>query len=248
MMGILILLFVGFQRIWHLSYIRADAMICGILRVHLLPASTTFWRYLHSMTIIQSQSLLRLSGPLRERVWRLCAYRPMTVTVNIDTTVSTVYGQTEGMGKMPNKKHLGKPSLRPVLCFLGETREFLCGSQRRGYTMSGADIARLIGQFRGLVPTCVRQIRVHGDGEFMAIECIKACENAGHPFTFANRRCTKDALLDSWTSLNTSIIGEDWRAWPHNSQRSSSCTKFCARTHSGNKSLGKNRHTSSAKV
>jgi hypothetical protein len=36
-------------------------MMCGILRVAVLPAVSTFWRYLRSLTIIQSASLVRLA-------------------------------------------------------------------------------------------------------------------------------------------------------------------------------------------
>ena len=42
--GILMLLFIGFQRLWHFTYVRRDPMLCGILRVKLLPAVSTFWR------------------------------------------------------------------------------------------------------------------------------------------------------------------------------------------------------------
>ncbi len=89
--GILMLLFIGFQRLWHFTYVGRDPMLCGILRVKALPAVSTFWRYLRSLSIVQSQSLLRLGGVLRQQVWELCEYRPRRVTVNIDTTVSTVY-------------------------------------------------------------------------------------------------------------------------------------------------------------
>ena len=34
-LGILMLMFIGFNRIWHFIYIRLDAMLCGILRVQL---------------------------------------------------------------------------------------------------------------------------------------------------------------------------------------------------------------------
>ena len=42
MVGILMLLFIGFNRIWHFAYIRLDAMLCGFFRVTRLPAATTF--------------------------------------------------------------------------------------------------------------------------------------------------------------------------------------------------------------
>jgi hypothetical protein len=128
-LGMLMLLFIGFQRLGHFAYVRTDAMVCGVLRVGVLPAVSTFWRYLTSLGIVQSASLLRLGAALRARVWTLCAYAPRRVTVNIDTTVATVYGAIEGARKGHNTKHRGKKGLRPVLCFLDETREYLCGTQ-----------------------------------------------------------------------------------------------------------------------
>ena len=57
--GFLALLFIGFQRLGHFEFIRQDPMVCGALRVARLPAATTFWRYLRSLGIVQSQSLRR---------------------------------------------------------------------------------------------------------------------------------------------------------------------------------------------
>lgn len=188
-LGILLLLFIGFQRLGHFAYVRADPMVCGVLRVAVLPAVTTFWRYLRALTIVQSAALLRLGAALRARVWALCAYRPTRVTVNIDTTVSTVYGAIEGARKGHNTKHRGKKGLRPVLCFLAETREYLCGSQRRGETITMREVARQIRQFRKLLPLYVRAVRIHGDGEFIGWESVKACQDEGFEFTFGNKRC-----------------------------------------------------------
>ena len=114
LLGILMLLFIGFQRLGQFVYIQTDAMICGIMKVAVLPVVSTFWRYLRSLTIIQSESILRLNGALREKAWEKCGYRPRRVTVNIDTTVSTVYGEIEGARKGHNPKHRGKKALRPV--------------------------------------------------------------------------------------------------------------------------------------
>jgi hypothetical protein len=188
-LGLLLLLFIGFQRRGHFAYVRADAMVCGVLRVAVLPAVSTFWRYLQSLTIVQSAALLRLGAALRVRVGALCAYRPTRVSVNLDTTVSTVYGAIEGARKGHNTKHRGKKGLRPVLCFLAETREYLCGSQRRGETITMREVARQIRQFRALLPAYVREVRVHGDGEFIGWESVQACRDEGFQFTFGNKRC-----------------------------------------------------------
>ena len=188
-LGLLMLLFIGFQRLGHFAYVRADPMVCGVLRVARLPAVSTFWRYLMSLTIVQSAALLRLGAALRATVWALCAYRPLRVTVDIDTTVSTVYGAIEGARKGHNTKHRGKKGLRPVLCFLAETREYLCGSQRRGETITTREVARQIRQFRPLLPSYVTAVRVHGDGEFIGWESVEACLAEQFEFTFGNKRC-----------------------------------------------------------
>src|SRR3990172_8544319 len=163
-LGILMRLFIGFQRLGHFAYVRYDAMVCGLLRVAALPAVSTFWRYLRSLSIVQSAALLRLGAVLRATVWVLCEYRPARVTVNIDTTVSTVYGAIEGARKGHNPKHRGKKGLRPVLCFVAETREYLCGTQRRGGTMNNREGARQIRQFRRLLPEGGQRVRGPGDG------------------------------------------------------------------------------------
>jgi hypothetical protein len=70
--GILMLLFIGFNRLWHFTYIRLDAMLCGFFRLTKLPVATTFWRYVDSLGINQANAFLNILSTLRERVWQLC--------------------------------------------------------------------------------------------------------------------------------------------------------------------------------
>ena len=209
-LGMLMMLFIGFQRLGHIAYVRTDAMVCGVLRVKALPVVSTFWRSLTSLGIMQSASLLRLGADLRAKVWALCKYAPRRVTVNIDTTVATVYGETEGARKGHNTKHRGKKGLRPVLCFIEETREYLCGTQRRGETISSEEVARQIQQFRKQRPECVKEIRVRGDGEFIGWESIKACLNEGFVFTFGNKRCAPPFPASGWYRHGAYEYNECW--------------------------------------
>ena len=59
-LGIIMLMFIGFNRIWHFVYIRLESMLCGIFRVSKLPAASTYWRYLDSLGINQAKSILRV--------------------------------------------------------------------------------------------------------------------------------------------------------------------------------------------
>jgi hypothetical protein len=121
--GILMLLFIGFNRLWHFSYIRFDSVLCGILNVVCLPAASTWWRYLDSLGINQAVFLLNIMRRLREGVWQFCVIDLKKVKVDINTTVETVYGDQQGARIGHNPRQRGKKGYRPVLAFIHETRE-----------------------------------------------------------------------------------------------------------------------------
>ena len=56
--GILVLLFIGFTRLWHFQYIQTDPMVCALFGVERLPHATTYWRYVASLGINQGKSML----------------------------------------------------------------------------------------------------------------------------------------------------------------------------------------------
>ncbi len=182
--GCLSLLFIGFQRLGQFVYIRNDAMLCGYLQVASLPVVSTFWRYLKSLGINQSRRLLNIGAVLRDRVWQAAKITYTTIHLNIDTTVTTVYGNIEAARKGHNPKHRGKKGLRPVLIFIDETKEYLCGSQRRGETISAKEAAQKIVESRLYLPNSVKRVVMRGDGEFISGETIEACEQVRYDYIF----------------------------------------------------------------
>ena len=198
MAGILMLLFIGFNRIWHFVYIRLDAMLCGFFRLTRLPAATTFWRYVDSLGINQGKSLLKVMSILRERVWQLCDIGLIQIRVNMDSTVETVYGNQQGARKGHNTKHRGKKGLRPILCFIEETREYLIGKLRKGTTVSGKEAAAFISSIPEYLPGCVQEVLLRADGEFLSWESVEAAIKAGFRFIIANKGCNPPFDPDGW--------------------------------------------------
>jgi hypothetical protein len=199
MAGILMLLFIGFNRIWHFFYVRLDAMLCGFFRVEKLPVASTFWRYVNSLGINQAKSLLKLMSRLRERVWKLCGYGYLgQVRVNLDTTVETIYGEQQGGRKGHNTKNRGKKGYRPVLGFIEETREYLCGKLRRGETLSGKEAAEVIRDIKTYLPGWVQYVLLRGDGEFLSWEAVQAAVESGFQFIIGNKGCTPVFDPERW--------------------------------------------------
>jgi hypothetical protein len=196
--GIIMLLFIGFNRIWHFLYIRIDPMLCSIFNVVKLPYVTTYWRYVDSLGINQGKSLLDVMSALRERVWQLCGISYRSIHINIDTTVETIYGKQQGGRKGHNTKNRGKEGLRPVLCFIEETREYFAGKLRSGKTIAGEEVAVLIRSFKKYLPGCVRRVLIRGDGEFISWEAVKAAKEEGYDFIFGNKACNPPYEASRW--------------------------------------------------
>lgn len=188
-LGIVMLMFIGFNRIWHFVYIRLESMLCGIFGVQKLPAVSTYWRYLDSIGINQAHSLLGIMGRLREQAWRRCGIQHRRIAIDLDTTVETIYGDQQGGRIGHNPKHRGKKGYRPVLCFIEQTREYLCGKLRKGETVSGEETAKMIRTFKKYLPSCVQKVLLRADAEFMSWTSVEAALDEGYDFIFANKQC-----------------------------------------------------------
>ena len=187
-LGFIMLLFIGFSRLWHFFYIQLDPMLSAALGVDKLPHASTFWRYLNSLGINQAKPLLEIAAALRERIWAHCGLAFETVHIDIDTTVETVYGENlQGALKGHNTKHRGKKGFRPVLAFISETHEFLAGKFRKGATIKAKETARLISSFPQYLPGAVKRVVIRADGEFFSHEAVKAAAACAFSFIIANR-------------------------------------------------------------
>lgn len=187
--GMLVLLFIGFARLWHFQYLQTDPLVCALLGVSRLPHATTSWRYVASLGINQGKSLLLVMTALRERVWLLCGISYPTIHVNLDTTVETLFGDQEGGRKGHNTKHRGKKGCRPVLCFIEETREYLAGKLQKGAAISGQEVAEVMKSIKKYFPACVQKVILRGDGEFLGWDAVKAAEDEGYVYIFGNKGC-----------------------------------------------------------
>ena len=196
--GILMLLFIGFNRLWHFVYIRLDAMVCGFFQLPRLPAASTFWRYVDSLGINQAKSILKVSSALRERVWHLCGLKYRRIHLSIDTTAETVYGNQQGGRLGYNTAHRGKKAYRPVLGFIDETRECLLGKLRKGDVLDGGECAVFIRQIKDHLPGCVKKVLLRADGEFFCWESVLAATEAGFQFIIANKTAKPPFDPETW--------------------------------------------------
>jgi len=222
MKGLLMLQFIGFNRLWHFTYIRVDALLCGIFRVTKLPVASTFWRYMNSMGINQGKSLLNVMSVLRERVWHICGLLYTRIHVDIDTTVETIFGNQQGGRKGHNTKHRGKKGYRPILAFIEPTREYLIGKLRIGATVSGMEMASFINDIPALLPKCVQEVVIRADAEFLSWDSVEAIQKNGFHFIIGNKGCQPKFDSEGWyrpwkrsdTEYNECVYQPGGWGWP----------------------------------
>jgi hypothetical protein len=109
-----------------------------------------------------------------------------------------VYGQIEGSRKGHNPQHRGKKGLRPVLLFVEETREYLCGKQRAGKSMNDEEVAQLLREMKEYLPAQIRWVLVRGDAEFIGAQTIQVCQECGYHYIFGNRSATPPFPARRW--------------------------------------------------
>jgi Transposase DDE domain group 1 len=211
-LGMVLVLYVGFSRLNHLRFVEREPMLTGILKVLRVPPQCTFWRFVASLHLSVAGQLLRVQKVLRQRVWQAAHVDLKTITLDTDTTVNTLFGHQMGGRKGYNPKNKGKKSYQPILTFLAETREYIAGELRNGDRPTGAQIARHLESVFAALPEGVEKMYARADSGFYCAEAVEAYEKAGVQFIVSARKTSR--LIDElkaaqWTgSPKTDAAGQ----------------------------------------
>ena len=204
-LAMVLALYVGFSRLYHLRFLEREPMLVGILKVLRLPPQCTFWRFLAGLHPTVAGQVLKIQQTLRQRVWDAAHVELSTVTLDTDTTVHTLFGNQMGGRKSYNPKNKGKKSYQPILTFVAETREYISGELRNGDRPTGAQIARHLDSVFATLPRQVHQTYARADSGFYCGEAVEAYQNRGVRFIISARKTSR--LVDE-------LKAADWKRSP----------------------------------
>jgi hypothetical protein len=190
-LGIVLGLYIGFPRLNQLRFIARDPILTGILKVTKLPVQSTFWRFVNALHRNVARQILTITRIMRERVWEAANVKLDLVTIDTDTTVHTLYGQQMGGRKGYNPKNKGKQSYQPMLTFIAETREYVCGELRNGDRPSGKQIGDHLRSVRAALPPTVTRIYGRADSGFYCREAVEAYEEFDARFVICARKTSR---------------------------------------------------------
>jgi len=152
----------GCFRMYEIDELRKDPQFKTVKDRLFEVVATSFSRTLKKFRREHVYELTRSFGRIVKKL--LTGMR--VITIDLDSTVTPVYGNQEGADKGYNPKKRGLKSYHPLLAFVYERGFLLNGILRCGsaYTSNG-----VIQFFQGTVsrlPKCVRRIRVRCDSGF----------------------------------------------------------------------------------
>ena len=104
--------FAGIERLYHFEDLETEPLLCARHGVERLPDLNMFYRDLRRFE--DPELLKALLDLLREIVVEALRKQPL-VTLDIDSTVETLYGRQEGAEIGPNPHKPGRPSYHPLI-------------------------------------------------------------------------------------------------------------------------------------
>jgi hypothetical protein len=148
------------------------------------PHQSTFSRFLKLFTVPMACRLGETNVSMLVKV-RDDFKRHTRLTLDMDSHVETVYGNQQRAKVGYNPKKPGRKSFHPLLCFIGETRDFLWGKFRSGdnYTAHGA-IGFLKECLRRL-PGALKEIYLRADSGFFDGKFLDKVERAKVKYAIA---------------------------------------------------------------
>lgn len=162
----------GYSRPSHMEIFSTDKVFQKIAGIVDFPVQSTISRFFSFLKVKVALQISILNFNL------LTQFRDgfkgfKDITLDMDSHVTTVYGnqQRAGIGYNPKKK--GRSSYHPLFCFIGETRDYIGGLLRNGKHHTSHNAIPFLKEIIKKLPSHIEKIRVRADSGFFSIDILK---------------------------------------------------------------------------
>lgn len=165
-------MFLGYPRPGQMEILTADRVFQCVGGLASFPVQSTISRFLSSLRVCVARQIADLNLDLLMKLrgkfkgWK-------SITLDLDSHVTPVYGnqQRAGLGYNPKKK--GRKSYHPLLCFVGESRDYIGGLFRSGKHHSSYDAVKFLKGMVKTLPSHIKDIRLRADSGFFSGDMIR---------------------------------------------------------------------------
>lgn len=165
-------IFLGQARPSHMGVLAKDKVFQKVAGLIGFPVQSTISRFLSSLKVYVAKEVAILNLYILMR-FRNDLKGFKAITLDLDSHVTTVFGnqQRAGIGYNPKKK--GRRSYHPLLCFIGETRDYLGGLFRNGKHHTSHKTIPFLKEVLKKLPSHIKKIRVRADSGFFSLDMLK---------------------------------------------------------------------------
>ncbi len=195
----------GAKHMAHIALLRTDQVIRRLLDWEAFPDDCTFGRMFKLFTHAHCHELAEAEAEARKKVWDKRWFG--RITLDVDSTVETVYGKQEGAVVGYNPENPGHKSYHPLLCFIAENRECLHNWHRTGSAYSANGSVEFMKECLARLPKRVWKIMVRADSAFFDGALLDYLEWYGCQYLIKVK-------LKNLVEL---LMAQEWRKSRHNS-------------------------------
>jgi len=127
--GFWLSIFTGASRYIHADWLRYDTVLQEIFQIKRLPSQATYSRFFHKFSWEKNEEVFAL---LQQKF--LSQIDVGALTIDLDSSVITRYGNQEGAAKGYNPKKMGRNSHHPLMAFIDQTKMVANAWMRAGNT------------------------------------------------------------------------------------------------------------------
>jgi len=165
-------IFVGASRYIHADWLRADKSLQEIFELKRMPSLSTYSRFFHKFSLKRNNEVF----PKMQRLF-LKKIDVDSLTIDLDSTVITRYGNQEGAKVGYNPKKPGRPSHHPLIAFIDQTKMVANAWLRSGNSVSISNYKAFLEETFDNVLQEHKIGLVRADSGFYANELLKWLEN-----------------------------------------------------------------------
>lgn len=170
-LGMLYGLMMGIFRPGHMGELKLDKVFHKLVGMTRLPSQSTISRFLSKITVHKAQYVAEINFKLLRLIRK--GFRELkAITLDLDSHVISVFGKQHRARRGYNPKKRGRPSYHPLMCFIGETRDYLGGMLRSGNHTSAYKAKDFLNNMLHKLPEEITVTRLRADSGFFSLDFL----------------------------------------------------------------------------
>jgi hypothetical protein len=165
-------MFLGYPRPGQMDLLTTDRVFQKVADLVSFPVQSTISRFLNTLKVSVAKEIADFNFDFLTK-FRGSFKTLKSITLDLDSHVTPVYGtqQRAGLGYNPKKK--GRKSYHPLLCFIGESRDYIGGLFRSGKHHTSYNAVTFLKSMIKKLPSHIEDIKLRADGGFFSRDMME---------------------------------------------------------------------------